>query len=103
MQEPAACGALPAQQVRVHIEPLAITEEGMLADRIASNSVDPRITLETRIAVEPKLCLFIFGTDRSRSHGILSRPTVTRKVNSLLQIHVSEIKDPETPRDFIAI
>jgi hypothetical protein len=62
MHEPASCGALPAQQAKWHIGPLASAAVGMLAHRIDSRRVAPRMTLATRITVEPKLCLFSFGT-----------------------------------------
>jgi hypothetical protein len=62
MHEPAACGTLPAQQANLHIGPLATSAEGMLAHRIDRRSADPRTTLKTRIAMQPELCRFSFGT-----------------------------------------
>jgi hypothetical protein len=79
MHEPAACGALPAQQAKWHIGPLASEAVGMLAHRIDSRMVAPRMTLGTRITVEPKLCLFILGTDQCRNYEILSRLKVSHK------------------------
>ena len=62
MQEPAACGALPAQHARLHIEPLAIAAEGMFAQRIDKSSAEPRSTLVARKTVEPQACLFNLST-----------------------------------------
>ncbi len=61
MHEPAACGALPAQQASLHIGPLATTEVGMLAQSIDNSSVDPSISFAMRMRIETKLCTFGFG------------------------------------------
>jgi hypothetical protein len=73
MHEPAACGALPAQQAKLHIGPLTSAAVGMLAHRIDSRRIAPRTTLAKRNTVEPGLCFFSFGTERSLSlRAILS-------------------------------
>jgi hypothetical protein len=51
MQEPAACGALPAQQASVHSGPLAFAGKTMVPPTSVSNSVTARIALAPIIAV----------------------------------------------------
>jgi hypothetical protein len=43
MHEPAACGALPAQQAKVHNDRVARVARGKLLDKSASKSVAARI------------------------------------------------------------
>ena len=51
MQEPAACGALPAQHDSVHSGPLAAAGQAMLPATNVSNSVTARIALAAIIAL----------------------------------------------------
>jgi hypothetical protein len=58
MQEPAACGALAAQQASVHSGPLAAAGKTMLPATSVSNSVTARNTLAAIIpllATSPRL------------------------------------------------
>ena len=48
MHDPAACGALPAQQARVHIGPVANVESGKLLARTTSSNIAPSIDLAAR-------------------------------------------------------
>ena len=54
MQEPAACGALPAQQDSVHSGPLAAAGQAMLPATRASSIVTARIALAATIALIAK-------------------------------------------------
>jgi hypothetical protein len=51
MQEPAAWGALPAQQASVHIGPLLAMGKAMLPATRVSNRVTARTTLAALIAL----------------------------------------------------
>ncbi|MGH8715928.1 MAG: hypothetical protein ACREUI_04235 [Burkholderiales bacterium] len=51
MHDPAACGALPAQQASSHIGPLAMVASGTALARTPSNKVAARIVLATRIGL----------------------------------------------------
>jgi len=48
MQEPAACGARPAQQDRLHIAPVDAVVTGRLVQRIDASTVAPSATRARR-------------------------------------------------------
>jgi hypothetical protein len=53
MQEPAACGTLPAQHASLHIEPADTDASGTTLDRHANTNTTPSTTLA---ALTARIC-----------------------------------------------